>query len=77
MHILMDSSDLAAWEVVWNFFRQGGWFMIPILACSLVAVGIVVFKVMTLSKSLIVPKQLGSEVEKIEELLENLHENQA
>jgi len=67
----MDSSDPAAWEVVWNFFRQGGWFMIPILACSLVAVGIVVFKVMTLSKSLIVPKQLVSEVEKIEEHLED------
>lgn len=67
----MDSSSPAAWEVVWNFFRQGGWFMIPILICSLIAVGIVFFKVMTLSKALIVPDQLVTEVEKIEAHLED------
>ncbi|MCP5536275.1 MAG: MotA/TolQ/ExbB proton channel family protein [Akkermansiaceae bacterium] len=67
----MSSNEPAAWEVVWNFFRQGGWFMIPILACSLIAVGIVVFKLMTLSKALVIPDKLVAEVEKIEQHLED------
>lgn len=69
MHILLNTSDPAAWETVWNFFKNGGWFMIPILACSVVAVSVVAYKVMTLSKSLIIPEKLLSEVEEIEEHL--------
>lgn len=71
MQTILANTEPAAWEVVWNFFRQGGWFMIPILACSLVAVGVIVFKLMTLGKSLIIPDGLVAEVEKIEENLEN------
>lgn len=62
----MNSTEPAAWEVVWNFFRQGGWFMIPILACSLVAVSVVVYKLMTLGKSLIIPAALEADVDKID-----------
>ena len=64
----MNSSDPAAWEVVWNFFRQGGWFMIPILACSLIAVAVVVFKMMTLGKAMIMPEPLVAQVENIHSL---------
>ena len=67
----MDSSNSAAWEVVWNFFSKGGWFMIPILASSLIAVGVVAYKLMTLGKALIIPTRLAAEVEKIEDHLEN------
>lgn len=67
----MDSSNSAAWEVVWNFFSKGGWFMVPILASSLIAVGVVAYKLMTLGKALIIPTRLVSEVEQIEEHLEN------
>lgn len=70
LHIFAADSP-AAWEVVWNFFRQGGWFMIPILACSLIAVAVVVYKLTTLGKSIIIPDRLVAEVEKIEEHLEN------
>jgi len=70
MQILMDSSDPAAWETVWNFFRNGGWFMVPILICSVVAVAVVAFKIMTLAKSLIIPAKLVAEVEEIEAHLE-------
>ncbi|MGB2402198.1 MAG: MotA/TolQ/ExbB proton channel family protein [Akkermansiaceae bacterium] len=62
----MNSTEPAAWEVVWNFFRQGGWFMIPILACSLVAVSVVVYKLMTLGKSLIIPASLEADLDKID-----------
>lgn len=44
--------------------------MVPILLCSVIAVSVVTFKIMTLSKSLIIPKKLVSEVEQIEEHLE-------
>jgi biopolymer transport protein ExbB len=69
--IFMDSSNPAAWEVVWNFFSKGGWFMVPILVCSLIAVGVVAYKLMTLGTALIIPQSLASEVEKIEDHLEN------
>ena len=65
MQILMNSTEPAALEVVWNFFRQGGWFMIPILACSLVAVAVVVYKLMTLGKGMVIPAALELEVEKM------------
>ena len=67
----MDTSNPAAWEVVWTFFSNGGWFMVPILTCSLIAVGVVAFKLMTLGKSLVIPSRLVAEVEKIEEHLAN------
>jgi len=66
MQILMNNTEPAAWEVVWHFFSQGGWFMIPILACSMIAVAVVVYKLMTLGKSLIIPTALESEVDKID-----------
>lgn len=40
--------------------------MIPILACSLVAVSVVVYKLMTLGKSLIIPAALEADVDKID-----------
>ncbi len=65
------AADNAAWDVVWNFFRQGGWFMVPILLCSVIAVAVVVYKLTTLGKAVIIPADLAAEVEQIEEHLEN------
>ncbi len=65
MQILMNNSDPAAWEVVWNFFSQGGWFMIPILACSLIAVAVVAYKMMTLGRKMIVPQALAGKVDQV------------
>ncbi|MGB0774980.1 MAG: MotA/TolQ/ExbB proton channel family protein, partial [Akkermansiaceae bacterium] len=63
-------TDPSAWETVWNFFRAGGWFMVPILLCSVIASAIVVYKFMTLSRSIIIPTDLVSEVDDIEAHLE-------
>jgi len=67
----MSTEDPAAWETVWGFFSGGGWFMIPILLCSMFAVAVVIFKWMTLSKSLVMPDDLVAEVEQIEPYLES------
>ena len=53
--LLMNTADPAAWETVWGFFSGGGWFMIPILLCSMIAVAVVIFKWMTLGKALVMP----------------------
>lgn len=68
---LMGRADPAAWETIWGFFSQGGWFMIPILACSVIAVAVVIFKAMTLGKALIMPRSLVARVENIEQSLES------
>lgn len=65
----MNASDLSSWEVVWGFFTNGGWFMFPILACSLVAAGVVAYKFMTLSRSLVLPHELVTDVGNIESAL--------
>ena len=70
MQFLIATSEPTALETVWNFFRDGGWFMVPILLCSIVALSVVIYKLMTLSKALIIPEELASEVEKVEEHLE-------
>ena len=45
--------------------------MIPILACSMIAVAIIIYKLSTLGRITIVPSSLAAEVEKIESHLEN------
>ncbi len=67
--LLLNSSEPAAWQVVWGFFQQGGWFMLPIILCSIVAVAVIVYKWMTLGKSLIIPEGLVNKIEYIEEYL--------
>jgi len=68
--LLMKMEASGAWETVWGFFSQGGWFMIPILLCSLIAVAVVIFKAMTLGKSLVMPDALVAEVDQLETYLE-------
>ena len=43
--------------------------MIPIICCSIVAVGVVAYKLMTISKSLVLPQEIVSEVENIDQVL--------
>ena len=44
--------------------------MIPILACSLIAVAVVAFKMMTLAKALVIPERLVAQVEELNHLSE-------
>lgn len=70
MYLYLADAEPSSLEVTWNFFRSGGVFMIPILGCSLVAVGVAFYKFMTLSKSLIIPSELESSVSYMEKELE-------
>jgi len=47
---------------VWEIVVAGGWLMIPIIACSIIALGIIVERLWTLQKKRIAPKHLVAQV---------------
>lgn len=54
-----------ALESAWSFFAVGGPFMVAIIACSFVALAVIVFKLRTLGRERIVPEQLAREVDEM------------
>ena len=56
-----------ALENTWQFFIDGGVFMGLIVACSMVGLAAIVYKVITLPKASILPDRLSGEVERIGE----------
>ena len=57
-------------DTTWNFFKQGGFFMLLLGLCSLIGFAAILMKALGLKRSRILPVQLGDEVEKINEHLE-------
>ena len=55
-------------QKVWNFFYTGGWYMFPILLCSFVGVTVVIYKCFDLSRKAILPDELATKLEQVEEL---------
>jgi biopolymer transport protein ExbB len=49
-------------DAVWSFFAPGGFFMILLGGCSLIAVGAIVFKLLTLRTAGVIPHKLGERV---------------
>jgi len=45
---------------VWNFFVIGGWFMVPLLICSLVLLAVIVWKCLDLRMDRIIPADLAA-----------------
>jgi biopolymer transport protein ExbB len=71
-HLAAAAPDLPrALENTWNFFVDGGAFMALIVACSLVALAAIIYKLLALKKARILPERLAEEVEHFEEHLEN------
>lgn len=53
-------SFLDSLSKVWNFFVIGGWFMAPILVCSLVLIALVLWKALDLKSDRIIPADLAA-----------------
>ena len=68
MTLFMDFAE--ALDSTWNFFRQGGFFMLLLGLCSLVGLTVILMKSLGLKRSRILPDRLGIEVERFEEHLE-------
>ncbi|MEM1091089.1 MAG: MotA/TolQ/ExbB proton channel family protein [Pseudomonadota bacterium] len=58
-----------------EIIRQGGWLMLPILACSAIAMGIVLERFWTLRRKVVNPPDLGQQVQSwaLSRKLENSH----
>ncbi len=58
-----------------EIIRQGGWLMLPILACSAIAMGIVLERFWTLRRKVVNPPELGQQVQSwaLSRKLENSH----
>lgn len=47
---------------MWEIVTSGGWLMIPIIACSIIALGIIVERLWTLQKKRVIPRHLVAQV---------------
>ncbi len=50
----------ASLSKVWNFFVIGGWFMVPLIVCSLILVAVIVWKMFDLKMERIIPADLAA-----------------
>lgn len=62
-----------ALQKTWKFFADGGFFMLLIVCCSVIALMVILYKMITLTKSSVVPGRLAGEVELIENHFETDH----
>ena len=53
-------SFTASLSRVWNFFVIGGWFMVPLIICSLILVAVIVWKTLDLKMARIIPADLAA-----------------
>lgn len=59
----------ASLNKVWNFFVIGGWFMVPLIICSLILVAVIVWKVLDLKMERIIPADLAARLREAGPLL--------
>jgi biopolymer transport protein ExbB len=55
----------ASFEQIYGFFRGGGFFMIPLLLCSVVALTVTILCGLALRRHLVVPVDLEREIERL------------
>lgn len=56
-------SENPTFAPVWKFFSDGGFFMILLAVCSVVAVAVILFKVLSLRRGVVVPDALARTVD--------------
>ena len=52
-----------------DFFRQGGWFLAPIVICWFISVFLIIWKALDLRRHLIIPPDLAAEMENVRTVL--------
>src|SRR5688572_16998210 len=56
----------ASFRDITEFFYKGGFFMIPLLLCSIIAVAVIILRSLALRRHLIVPDELQKEIERLQ-----------
>lgn len=66
------AADVApeALQKTWKFFTDGGFFMLLIVFCSVLALVVILYKMITLTKASVIPGRLAGDLELIETHLE-------
>lgn len=64
---LATASETTSLAQIWKFFADGGFFMILLAACSLVAVAVILFKLLSLRRETVVPSALAAKVDGFED----------
>ena len=59
---LLAATAFSGFDSVWDFFKKGGIFMIPLVITSLVGLMAVVFKFLSLSRDRVIPDNLARDV---------------
>ena len=54
-----------SFERIYAFFHGGGFFMIPLLLCSVVSVTVTILCGLALRRHLVVPSELETEIERL------------
>ena len=60
------SLQLAPLQTVIHFFVQGGFFMIPLLLCSVISLAVIVLRGLALRRDLVLPPDIEREIEGIQ-----------
>lgn len=68
---LLAATAFSGFDSVWDFFKKGGIFMVPLIITSLVGLMAVVFKFLSLTKSRVIPDDLALKVVNFESHLAN------
>ena len=55
----------ASFDQIYEFFRGGGFFMIPLVLCSIIAVTVAIMCGLALRRHLVVPLELEKEIERL------------
>jgi biopolymer transport protein ExbB len=56
----------ASFTEIFEFFKKGGFFMIPLIACSIVAVTVIILRGLALRRHLVIPPDLSHEIERLQ-----------
>jgi biopolymer transport protein ExbB len=54
---------LASITSIYRFFAHGGWWMVPLLICSLVSVAVIVLRGLALRRDLVMPPEIEKEID--------------
>jgi len=63
--VIIDSLPVAFLHSIFTFFARGGFWMLPLLACSLISVAVIVLRGLALRRHLVVPPAIEEAIEGI------------
>jgi biopolymer transport protein ExbB len=66
LSLLAAASNLPWFLRIYQFFKQGGIFMIPLLVCSFIAVTVTIMRAVALRRHLVLPAELEKEIERLQ-----------